>query len=215
MPAQIIDKLLLLPGILIGLAFHEYAHAQVAVWLGDDTPKKMGRLTISPGPHLDPLGFLSLLIVGFGWAKPVVINPNNFKKPRRDDILVSIAGPITNLILATIFLISIKIILMVNGEVVQGSIINTTLTIFQHAVWINLVLFVFNLLPFPPLDGSHVIVNLFRLYKSPNYHKIYNGARTLFMGLILIGVVTNKSIIGNIIFPPIYFMYTLLVNIIL
>ena len=87
-----------LPGLLIAMVIHEYAHAQVAVWLGDFTPRLMGRLTLNPKAHVDPIGMLMLFLVHFGWAKPVMINPRNFKNPKRDDILVSLAGPAANFI---------------------------------------------------------------------------------------------------------------------
>ncbi|PAB57112.1 site-2 protease family protein [Anaeromicrobium sediminis] len=208
MSFNIMDKLLLLPGILIGLSFHEYAHAQMAVWLGDDTPKKMGRLTISPLPHIDFVGFIFLLIAGFGWAKPVVIDPRNFKNPKRDDVLVSLAGPFMNILLAIFFFISIKIIFATNGSIMEGSLLDTTIRIFQYAAWINVVLCVFNLFPFPPLDGSHVIVNLFNLYESPNYFKIYNFSRFVLLILII------TDIIDKLISPPIIFVYNLLASLI-
>ena len=94
-----------LPGLIIAMVIHEYAHARVAVWLGDFTPKMMGRLTLNPMAHIDPIGLVMLFLVHFGWAKPVMINPNNFKNPKRDDILVSLAGPGANLLTAFLALV--------------------------------------------------------------------------------------------------------------
>ena len=96
-----IQLLLAIPGVIIAMTFHEYAHARAAVALGDFTPRLMGRLTLDPRAHVDPIGLLMLLFVRFGWAKPVMINPRNFRKPRRDDILVSVAGPAMNLFLGS------------------------------------------------------------------------------------------------------------------
>ena len=89
-----------IPGLIISMVVHEYAHARMAVTLGDFTPKLMGRLTLDPRAHIDPVGLLMLFLVRFGWAKPVIINPSNFRQPRRDDILVSLAGPLANLLTA-------------------------------------------------------------------------------------------------------------------
>lgn len=98
-----ISELMMLPGIIIGLSFHEFAHGIVAYKLGDPTPKYQGRLTVNPAAHIDPIGFIALLFMGFGWGKAVEINPYNFKNRRRDELLVSVAGVVMNLIIAIIF----------------------------------------------------------------------------------------------------------------
>ena len=100
----IMRTLIILPGIILGLSFHEFAHAWVANRCGDPTPKYHNRITINPAAHIDPLGFLALIFIGFGWGRPGVIKPNNFRKPRRDELLVSLAGVTMNLILAFIFM---------------------------------------------------------------------------------------------------------------
>ena len=105
-----IERLLIIPGILVGFAFHEFAHAKVADMLGDDTPRRLRRVTLDPAAHIDILGFIMLIIAGFGWGKPVPINENNFKKPVRDSMLVSAAGPLTNLVVAALFLLIIKVL---------------------------------------------------------------------------------------------------------
>ncbi len=155
------ETLLLVPGFVIGFALHEFAHALAADKLGDPTPRQQGRLTIEPWPHIDIFGFITLLIAGFGWAKPVQIDPRNFKNPRRDDIIVSLAGPLTNFILALTFGFTIFILYHLNvfglvsdhtGQIIVGILVN--------AININLILFFFNLLPLPPLDGSHVVASM-------------------------------------------------------
>ncbi|HPW99262.1 MAG TPA: site-2 protease family protein, partial [Sedimentibacter sp.] len=100
----LLGRLLYLPGILLGISVHECSHGYAAVRMGDDTPLMQGRITLNPLSHLDPMGFLCLLVFGFGWAKPVQINPRNFKNPRRDDALVSLAGPVSNFLVAFLFM---------------------------------------------------------------------------------------------------------------
>ena len=141
-----------LPGIIIAMVIHEYAHARVAVALGDFTPKMMGRLTLSPMAHLDPVGLLMLLVAHFGWAKPVQINPYNFENPKRDDILVSAAGPAANLI--TAFFTMLVIVLMIKFSVPMSDGMNYVLNLIMI---ININFAIFNMLPLPPLDGSHIL----------------------------------------------------------
>ena len=144
-----------LPGLIIAMVIHEYAHAQVAVWLGDFTPRMMGRLTLNPKAHIDPLGMLALFLVHFGWAKPVMINPHNFKQPRRDDILVSLAGPGANLLMAFLALVALVFLSRVGVHITEG-----IYWVFMLIVEYNIGFAIFNLLPLPPLDGSHVLKQL-------------------------------------------------------
>ncbi len=195
------ETLLILPGILIGFAFHEYAHAQVAVWLGDDTPRHQGRLSLSPLVHIDIFGFLMILLAGFGWAKPVEINPRNFKNPRRDDILVSLAGPVTNLIISIVFVLIMKLFYYVPPSFISDSLYNTIMDVFDYTVWINVVLFVFNLLPVPPLDGSHIFFGLLGLKEKGFYYEIYSKGRFI----LLLLIITNA--LDKIISPPIVIVY--------
>ena len=165
---NITQILISLPGIIIGLAFHEFAHALASDRLGDPTPRSQGRLTISPFPHIDFIGFFMLIFMGFGWARPVQINPKYYKNPRRDSIIVSAAGPVTNLIVATVFVIFARIFLSTNLPYkLSGNVVNSIIGIFDYAIQINIILFLFNLLPVPPLDGFHILVNLlpFRYYR--------------------------------------------------
>jgi Zn-dependent protease len=144
-----------LPGLLIAMVIHEYAHAQVAVWLGDFTPRLMGRLTLNPKAHVDPIGMLMLFLVHFGWAKPVMINPRNFKNPKRDDILVSLAGPAANFITAFLALLALLLYSRMGGDMTAGVYL-----VFQMIIEYNIGFGVFNLIPLPPLDGSHVLMQL-------------------------------------------------------
>jgi len=144
-----------LPGLILAMTVHEYAHARVAVELGDITPRVLGRLTLNPKAHIDPIGLLCLFLVHFGWAKPVSINPRNFRNPRRDDILVSLAGPFANLALAFLSLVALLIYTKMGGGMTQGISL-----VFRLIIEYNIGFAIFNLLPIPPLDGSHVLMQL-------------------------------------------------------
>lgn len=182
-----INKLLFLPGIIIGITFHEAAHGYVSHWLGDPTPKSKGRLSINPLAHIDPMGFIALLLVGFGWGKPVMIDPRYYKNPKRDELLVSLAGVTTNLIIAIIFAV-IQILLIDTGAAYSmGSSWNVVNLIIQYIVFVNLVLMCFNLLPIPPLDGFSVITQLFDLRKYDWYYKLYSNGFFILMALVFIG----------------------------
>ncbi|PAQ15287.1 site-2 protease family protein [Bacillaceae bacterium SAOS 7] len=139
--------------LVVAFTFHEFAHAFVAYKFGDDTAKEQGRLTLNPVSHLDPIGTIFILIAGFGWARPVPVNRRNFQNPRLAGILVSFAGPLSNFIIA---LIAFGLMFFL----VPAGIPPFFVDLLQMMVWLNLVLFVFNLLPFPPLDGYRIIEDL-------------------------------------------------------
>ena len=139
------------PAIMVGLTAHEFAHGWVADQLGDPTARRAGRLTLNPLAHIDPIGLLLLYLAGFGWAKPVPVNPYNFRDGRRGLLLVSLAGPLANIVVAVLAALLLGL---------GGSIGPVGADILQVMVWINVVLAVFNLLPVPPLDGSKVLAGL-------------------------------------------------------
>ena len=147
-----------IPGVLIAITFHEFAHGFVAYKLGDNTAKNEGRLTLNPLAHLDPAGFILLLFAGFGWGKPVQIDSRNFNRNisnEKGEILVSIAGPIMNFILSIIFAIVLGIIYkFIPVLFLKSTLGNVVFLLLQECV-------VFNLLPLPPLDGSKIFINLF------------------------------------------------------
>lgn len=149
-----LNPLVMLPGLLTALVLHEYAHARTADALGDPTPRNMGRLTLNPIPHIDPIGLLMLFIFRFGWAKPVPVNPYYFKDARRGMLLVAAAGPATNIVLAFIIRLAIGLL---PWQWLAGGYLPQAL---QYAYLINLYLAVFNLLPVPPLDGSRILAGL-------------------------------------------------------
>jgi len=164
---QISEKLLLLiyfmPIFLLSLSIHEYAHALLAYKYGDDTAKNQGRLTLNPLKHIDLVGSIVMPILAFtsgfmliGWAKPVPVDRRNFKNVLKDDAIVSFAGPLSNLIFAII--IYVTYLVLDSSDLIQS---NFVYNIFRLGVIFNVFLFCFNLLPIPPLDGSHIIYDLF------------------------------------------------------
>jgi Zn-dependent protease len=203
----IMRTLIILPGIILGLSFHEFAHAWVANRCGDPTPKYHNRITINPAAHIDPLGFLALIFIGFGWGRPVVINPNNFRKPRRDELLVSLAGVTMNLILAFLFVGAIRLLY----EFALGFMLSDLGMILQDIlIWvvhINIVLMVFNLLPIPPLDGFNVLTQIFNLRNTEFYYRVYDKGFLILMILIVFNVT------GRILTPAVSNIYTLLAGI--
>jgi Zn-dependent protease len=159
--------LYLLPAFVIALSFHEAAHAWMANRMGDPTAKNLGRLTLDPTKHIDLVGIISFLIIGFGWAKPVPTNPRNYYNYKKANILVALAGVTTNLILSFVFYFVLFIVMNVFG--VTSQII---ITILYYIVMMNIVLCVFNLIPIPPLDGHHLISGLIAR-RSPKFYMYY------------------------------------------
>lgn len=200
----ILNKLLVLPGILLGISIHEFAHGYAAVKMGDNTPLMQDRLTLNPLKHIDPMGFLCLLLFGFGWAKPVMINRRNFSKPRRDDAIVALAGPMANFLTAFLFVVLMKLTDMFMPYSLTTQIL---WEILQSTVSINLVLMVFNLIPIPPLDGHHILGSIGGAPVWNFYYKYYDHLRFAMLLLIVFRG------IGTIIGPIINILYGFLINI--
>lgn len=155
------DTLLLLPGIIVGLTVHEFTHAYTAYKLGDNTAKNAGRLTLNPLSHIDPLGFIMLILFRFGWAKPVPFNSVNFKQPSIDSVKVALMGPVSNILLALVFVMIMKVYAVeVTPFIANENVAGAILQILNYAVKINIALFVFNFLPIPPLDGSYLLMHV-------------------------------------------------------
>ena len=197
----LMGTLILLPGIIIGLSFHEFAHAFVAYKCGDPTPKFQKRITLNPAVHIDPIGFIALIFIGFGWGRPVMVNPNNFKKPRRDELLVYLAGVTLNLILAFLFLSSIRLLYEFALDFIISDMGLILQEILVSAAFMNIVLLVFNLLPIPPLDGFNVLTQLFNLRYTEFYNRVYDKGFLILMVLILLNVT------GRILTPAVYWVY--------
>lgn len=185
--------------LIISLSLHEFAHAWVADRLGDPTPRSQGRLTINPLAHLDPLGTFCMLFFRFGWGKPVQIDPYNFSNPRRDELLVAAAGPISNLILA-----------ILSSLIIHLTSSNPLVSLLISFIYINLVLAVFNLLPLWPLDGSKILVNLLPEETSYNLRYFLQTYSTPILLLFLLPLFGSTSPINNLISPPIDFLAKLL-----
>jgi Zn-dependent protease len=180
-PAVIVK---VVPAILIALTVHELAHAFVAIKLGDESPREAGRLTLNPLRHIDPIGFIMLLVAGFGWAKPVRISWENLKHPRRDDTLIALAGPASNLLLAFVLAVMLRLALPFLSRFSQQLFSNVT-SVFMWFIWINLSLAVFNLLPIPPLDGSHAIMNLLSVKSGAAANRFFRYGSLVLLALIV------------------------------
>ena len=187
------SKVIILPGIIIGLTFHEAAHGYASYFLGDPTPKLQGRLTLNPFKHMDPVGFIALMFAGFGWGVPVEIDPMYYKHRRADEFIVSIAGVATNFIIAVVFAFIVRMMSKNMSYDFYMGIGGTILEIFIYVVAINIILMIFNLLPVPPLDGFGILTQIFDLRKYNWYYTLYNNGFLILMILIIFNI-TDKII---------------------
>ena len=191
-----------LPGIILGLTVHEYCHALVAHLCGDSTSKDQGRVTLNPLKHIDPIGFLMLIFAGFGWAKPVQFHEENLRNPKTDVIKIALAGPLSNAVIAMV--LSIIFSLLSSSISTYTSTGQIIYEVFQWAIFINWGLFIFNLIPLPPLDGSHVLLQ--QLKNRPALHDaIYKYGSWLLFGLIIATMVTKIDFLPIV--PAITFFY--------
>lgn len=186
---DLIQSLKIIPAAVIGLTVHEFSHAYTAYRLGDNTAKEQGRVTLNPLKHIDWLGFFLIIIAGFGWAKPVSFNPDNLKNKHRDEILISLAGPLSNFALALLFFILARGLYFIDffqATVVGLNVVNLLI------IWgvINVGLFVFNLIPLPPLDGSHIYLTYL---KEINQTLMLNLYKFGTFALLIIILVESKS----------------------
>ena len=174
------DMLFRIPALIAALTIHEYAHARAAVAMGDPTPKFLGRVTLNPIPHIDPIGLLLLFIAGFGWAKPVEVNHRNFRDGRKGMFVVSLAGAGANIALGFVA----WFLLMLLGE------LNLIGMVWQKTLWqlylYNLMFAVFNLIPIPPLDGSKVLMSLLPGHLAYQYQKLEPYGNYILIALVLI-----------------------------
>ena len=188
MGLDLTEMLKIAPAAVIGLTVHEFSHGYMAYRLGDNTAKNDGRLTLNPLKHIDWLGFFLIIVAGFGWAKPVMFNPDNLKNKHRDEILISLAGPISNFILAVLFLVIARLLYFIDyfsSDAMGIQIVNLIL------IWgvINFGLFIFNLIPIPPLDGSHFYLTYL---KDINPTLMMNMYKWGTFGLFAIIIAENK-----------------------
>lgn len=195
------ELIALLIALVPAFTVHEFAHAWTAYRLGDSTAKDMGRLTLNPMKHLDVFGILLVLVAGFGWAKPVPVNPYNLRHGRRDLAVVAVAGPLSNLAMAAIIATTWR---LVGGSALPEFVIYT-LFIF---VWLNVVLMFFNLLPISPLDGFKVAVGWLPEPLASRYAQTAQWGMLILLGLVLLGTITASlgmprlDILGTLIIGP-------------
>ena len=183
-----------LPALIIALTFHEFSHGFAAYLLGDRTAKHEGRLSFNPLRHIDPIGMVLILIVGFGWAKPVMVNPYNFRNPKQDMAITAVAGPLSNFILAFIVTLVRVVFVLTIGR--YGGVGAENINFFLWLLaWMNIMLGVFNMLPIPPLDGSKLFGAILPDYLYFRYINFRQG----FLLLIILIFSGGIRILGPII----------------
>lgn len=205
---EIIGSLISILCLILAITVHEFSHALLADFLGDPTPRSRGRLTLNPLAHADPIGtFLLPLfsaisgIATIGWAKPVPIDPFNFRHPKRDEIIVSLAGPVSNLLLATITSLALRFI-PINSDLI--------FYIGYLFTLINISLAIFNLIPIPPLDGSHILLNLLPENSRIKWEEAFSQYGFILLILLIFFPIGSQTILGSIISPIIHWILNFL-----
>lgn len=196
-----VETLYFLFGLIIAITIHEFAHALLADRLGDPTPRAQGRLTLNPLAHLDPLGTLMLLFFHFGWGKPVIFDPYNLAKPRRDAGLISLAGPVSNILLAVLLSLSLRFLPL--PELLAP--------LFYITVLLNITLAVFNLVPVYPLDGEKILAALLPRDLAYEYQAIMSRYGTFLLIFLILPVFGNSAIV-SLISPAITLLTSLLLG---
>ena len=210
----VLELILIIPILLLSLSIHEFSHGLASYKKGDPTPKMQGRLTLNPLSHLDPMGALVLLLTRrFGWAKPVPINPHYYSNPRRDLMLVSVAGPASNFVLAVIFALMLNLLgVFLSGPLAMrmytqpNSLLVVLVQFLQLAIIINVSLGIFNLLPVPPLDGSKILRGVLPP-EADQYLDQLEGP----MGMVILLILAFTGVLGAIIGPVVQLVMRLLV----
>lgn len=206
----ITELILLAPPLLLALTLHEVAHGYVAYRLGDPTAKSLGRLSLNPLKHLDPIGTIAFFFIKFGWAKPVPVNPNYFKDPKKDMLWVALAGPATNLVLAIVSAALAKGLWLFASQIPYSTMAEAILVplngMLIASVWINLVLCIFNFLPIPPLDGSRILMGVLPNNLAASYMKFER------YGFVLVLILAFSGVLSKVIMPLISFANGLLLS---
>lgn len=178
--------------LVIAITIHEYSHALAADRLGDPTPRSLGRLSLNPLRHLDPLGTLMIFVLRFGWGKPVPIDTYNLKNPRRDELIIALSGPASNLILATL-------ISLLTNFIPQNFIL---LSFLFTLIQINIILAIFNLLPIPPLDGSKIFLNLLPVDTSIKWQEAFDRFGIIILLITLFIPIYNQKTLIDLVLTP-------------
>ncbi|PID75084.1 MAG: site-2 protease family protein [Deltaproteobacteria bacterium] len=207
---DIAQAAIIAPPLLFSLTLHEVAHGYTAYRLGDPTAKSLGRLSLNPLKHLDPIGTLAFFLIKVGWAKPVPVNPVYFKKPRKDMLWVALAGPMTNLVLAVISAFLAKGLWLMGSFIPYSSLAEAIIVplgrMLLASVWINLLLCIFNFLPIPPLDGSRILTGLLPQNLAFKYAQFER------YGFLLVLVLAFSGALSKVILPVIRFANNLLLS---
>jgi len=193
-------------GMLLAVSVHEAAHAAAAYYLGDPTAKLAGRLSLNPLRHLDPLGTIMIFLVGFGWGKPVPINPYNLRNPRRGEALISLAGPMSNFFLAALLALPLKYFFM-GYEAGFGAVLAHFLAV---TIYLNVALMVFNLLPIPPLDGSKVVAAFLPISWESQLNRFQQNGWIILFGVIILSRILNFPIFAYVVGPAVDFIQSLI-----
>ena len=194
-----LELVLYLVALICAIAFHEFAHAYVADYLGDPTPRLQGRLTLNPLAHLDPIGTIMLILVRFGWGKPVQFDPYNLRNPRRDSAIISLAGPLSNFLFATVCSLIIRLLLVSRltllSSSIAGLVVYFVMALLQSLILLNVMLGVFNLVPIHPLDGFKIVEGILPAEYARQWHELepYGLIFLLFLAFPILGSVAPLS----------------------
>jgi len=197
MSFDLVQWVIKIPVLLFAITIHEYAHGRAALWLGDPTAKLSGRLSLNPLHHIDPFGAICLFLFNFGWAKPVPVNPGYFKNMRRDLIIMSLCGPLANISAAFLAGMLIRYLLL-PWEVYQITLI--------YLLFMNIGLGLFNLLPIPPLDGSHVLENALSLDAAQKYREFGRYGPILILAIVMLDNFAHTGIINRVLIGPMKYL---------
>lgn len=197
MSFDLVQWVIKIPVLLFAITIHEYAHGRAALWLGDPTAKLSGRLSFNPLHHIDPFGAICLFLFNFGWAKPVPVNPRYFKNMRRDIIIMSLCGPLANISAAFLAGMLIRYFLL-PWEVYQITLI--------YLLFMNIGLGLFNLLPIPPLDGSHVLENALSLNAAQKYREFGRYGPILILAIVMLDNFAHTGIINRVLIGPMKYL---------